>query len=153
MRPVCGAQERGDAADPWRVGLNDAAVVGVEERHVLRHRREHLTGRDWGVEDAAEVGVSDSVPCVQRLLDPDRWYASSSRHIRRARARSHCWLASTISGVSPRCTRIAATRSRSIFQSGCPTLILMPPIPDSNEAVAFSLISSTDACRKPPEVL
>ena len=41
----------------------------------------------------------------------------------------------------------------SIIGSGWPTLILMPPMPDSSDAVAFSLISSTEACRKPPEVL
>ena len=40
---------------------------------------------------------------------------------------------------------MAATRSRSVFQSGWPTLILMPPIPDSSDAVAFSFISASEA--------
>ena len=64
------AKERRDPADPRRVGLDDAAVAGVEQRHVLGHRREHLASGDRCVEGVAEVGVADGVPRVEGLLDP-----------------------------------------------------------------------------------
>ena len=92
---------------------------------------------------ARQVGVADGSHASRGSSIQTRSNCSSSRHIRRARARSHCWLASTMKGPSPRCSRSAATRRRSSRQSGWPTLILMPPMPDSREAVAFSLISST----------
>ena len=57
------------------------------------------------------------------------------RHMRCAVGRSHCWLASTISGTpSPRALRTASTRRRSAPMSGCPTLILMPPMPAARDA-------------------
>ena len=65
-------EERGDPADARRVGLHDAAVAGVDQRHVLRHRGQHLAGRDRGVERTRQVGVADRVPGVERLLDPDQ---------------------------------------------------------------------------------
>ncbi len=108
---------------------------------------------------ATEVSISPVAIGVSNSCDRSAWptashasrgssiqirsCCSSSRHIRRARARSHCWLASTMNGPSPRCSRIAATRSRSRRQSGWPTLILMPAMPASRDAVAFSFISST----------
>ena len=68
--------------------------------------------------------------------------------------RSHCWLASTMSGTSsPICSRTALKRCTSILLSGWPTLILMPPMPSASDWLARSFTSWMGACRKPPEVL
>ena len=78
----------------------------------------------------ASCGVALGVVGVQRLLDPDQVELLEDAAHPLAVARSHCWLASTISGTSsPRCSRTAVTRARSSFQSGWPTLSLMPPMP------------------------
>ncbi|MNN36862.1 hypothetical protein D3C81_1507760 [compost metagenome] len=73
---------------------------------------------------------------------------SSLRQKRWAVTRSHCWLASTISGKpSPSCSRTACTRLKSMLVSGWPTLILMPPIPLPREVCTFSRTFSSGVDR------
>ena len=70
-----------------------------------------------GVSSAAgQVGVALGVVRVQRLLDPDQAeLLEDPPHPHARSARSHCWLASTISGTSSsRCSRTAVTRARSM---------------------------------------
>jgi galactarate dehydratase len=72
---------------------------------------QHLAGGDRRVELRGQRGVAFVVVGVQRLLDPHQVEVSNTRHMRCAVGRSHCWLASTISGAaSPRCLRTAWTR-------------------------------------------
>ena len=88
--------------------------------------------------ERGQRGVALGVVGVERLLDPRQVRAARRRGTMRcAVARSHCWLASTISGhASPtmlahRLARAAGRASRS----GWPTLILMPPMPRSSESL------------------
>ncbi len=121
--------------------------------------------RRWSLEadsiSPLAMGVSS---CARSAACPSTSYASSGssiqtrsnssrrRPIRRAAARSHCWLASTMSGTSgPSALRSCFTRATSALGSP-PTLSLMPPIPRARLRSAFAMTVAMSLDKKPPPV-
>ena len=107
-----------------------SADAVLDQRDVLGDAGQHLAGRDRRVQRGGELAWPSASYASSGSSIQTRSNCSSTRPNRSAVGRSHCWLASTISGTSsPRCSRTAGTRGQVDPVVGLADLDLDPADP------------------------